>query len=209
VAWLVCLSFGLLFAAPATADSWDDIVTVSALQDGASFLSDDGLLEFSDFSFTAVGFDDAAFDDFLVQPRDSGFRLILGFGDLFGPGSLEMSYSVTASSGLAIDAASIPFLALIEAVGGASPLEVDWEASNGATLFGSSDDTVHFPWPGVSTHFDPEASLLVDQVVTLSKGSGIAKVENAFDTVEVPEAGSGVLLAAGLLGALFARRRAS
>lgn len=198
---------GVMLAAGSASAAWDDdIVSVADLQAGGSFLSDDGTLEFSDFDFTAVGFDDSVFDTFLVQPREQGFRLILGFGDLFGPGSLEMSYTVSAGKSAGIDSASIPFLALIEAVG-ASPLEVGWGASNGASLFGSSDDTVNFPWPGVSTDFDPVGSLMVDQIVTLSRGSGIAKVENAFDVVAVPEAGSGVLLAMGLFAALAGARR--
>ncbi len=196
----------IVSAGPALA-GWDgDIVTVAELQSGASFLSDDGGLEFSDFNFTAVGFDDSAFDTFLVQPREQGFRLILGFGDLFGPGSLEMTYTVSAGKSAGIDSASIPFLALIQAVG-ASPLEVSWDASNGASLFGSSDDTDNFPWPGLSTDFDPVASLMVDQIVSLSVGSGIAKVENAFTTIEVPEAGSGALFAMGIWAALVGSRR--
>ena len=203
----VVAAIAALLSAGAASAAWDgDIVTVAQLQAGGSFLSDDGSLEFSDFHFTAVGFDDSAFDEFLVQPREQGFRLILGFGDLFGPGSLEMTYTVYAGKGTAIDSASIPFLALIEAVG-ASPFEVTWGASNGASLFGSSDDSDNFPWPGVSTTFDPVGSLMVQQIATLSQGSGIAKVENAFKLVDVPEASSGVLLAVGLWAALAGSRR--
>lgn len=211
--WRTCLSLVLVLGIGGTASAgsdWSaDPVRVADLQDGGMLLSGDGLLEFRDFEFTAVGFHDSVFDQYLAEPRDQGFRLLLGLGDPFGPGRLEMRYTVTAAAGFAFDGAGIPFLALLEAIGASPLLEVDWQASNGASLFGTSDDLDHFPWPGVATGFDPATSLTVEQIVTLGGGSGIAKVENAFRLTELPEPGSGVLLAVGLAGALAARQRPS
>ena len=189
--------------------AWDlEILTVQELQDGAGFSSGSGAVAFSDFEFTAIGFDESAFDEYLVQPRDDGFRLILGFGDLFGPGTLAMRYTATAASGLALDGAGIPFLALLEAIGASPLLEVEWSGDNGASLFGSSSNTEDFPWPGVSTRFDPVASVVVEQLITLSGGSGIAKVENSFRVVKVvPEPATAALLALAFVGAVAAGRR--
>jgi hypothetical protein len=211
---MLVLAVGLLAGSTAQATSSSaEVFTLAQLQDGASFLSGDGNLEFSDFGFTAIGFDEAAFDDFIVVQRERGFRMISEYGAGFGPGAIEMTYTVTAGRGLDIDSASIPFLGLFDEMF-EGPLEVAWMASNGASLTGSSDDD-EFPWGGgISTSFDPITSLMVEQVSTLpalQSGSGRAKVENGFtvvdDSIPVPEPASGALLGLGLLVALSARGR--
>ena len=194
----------------ATGGGWGpdpDILTVSDLQAGGSLLSDEGAFRFSDFSFTAIGFDDAAFEQFYVQPIGQGFRLILGFGTLFGPGSLEMTYTVVPTSPVGIDGAAIPRIGLLDEIGADPVASVSWDASNGATMGGMATD--FFGFPGVSVDFDPEPSLVVDQIVGLTGGSGVVKVENTYRVTKLPEPGSGLLLGAGLIAALTAPRRAS
>lgn len=147
----------------------NDLVSIGDLEDGGSLTSGNGLLTFSDFEFTAVGFSDPLLDHFFVQPRDQGLQLLMGLRDPFG--SLEMRYTVTAAEGFAIDEASIPLLLLLKA--GSDPLlEVDWHASNGASLYGSTGDHENFPWPGVSTSFDAVTGLMVEQTITLGDGRG-------------------------------------
>lgn len=197
-------------AAPAWADGLDaNIQTLVELEAGASFDSNDGWFTFSDFDFTAVGFDDSAFDQYLVQPQDRGFKLILGFGDLYGPGSLEMVYTVTTSMSHLIDSAAIPLIALFEGIGVDPLVEVEWDASNGATMSSSATGPPSYPFSGVSVTFDPTLSLIVEQIVTFSNGKGIVKVENQFTQVALPEPGSGLLVGLGLSFAavLTIRRR--
>jgi hypothetical protein len=187
---------------------WDDgLVRLSDLEAGAVFESENGMFSFSDFDFTAVGFDDSALDDYLVAPRDDGFRLLLGFGSPFGPAAaLEMTYKVTTIGPFDLSGASIPFLAVFEAFGGTPLAEVNWMASNGATMSTSTSSGGFLD--DVSTSFAPVGMLMVEQVVSMSGAEAIVKVENAFQKVErVPEPGTGAMIAIAGVTAWFVTRR--
>lgn len=188
---------------------WDDgLVRLSDLQAGAEFESENGAFSFSDFDFTAIGFDEGNLQDYLVAPREDGFRLLLGFGSLFGPDStIEMTYTVTGNGPYGIGGASIPLLWILQNMGGSPLAEVVWEASNGATM---SASTMEGGWlDGVETSFDPVRSLMVRQTVSLTGAVGIVKVENAFDHEHIPEPGTGMLFAAGFGAWILTRRRSA
>jgi hypothetical protein len=155
-----------------------------------------------------MGVDDTVLGDYLLAPRESGFRLLLGFGDSpFAEGnSVDMTYTVTANGPFAISGASIPLFFILNALGPDPLAEVAWQASNGAMLATSVVDGGFIE--GIETSFPPSSVLMVNQVVTLTSGlEAIVKIENAFEPGGVvPEPGTGVLVALALAAGTAARR---
>ena len=207
---LAVAAISLVLAVPAQANRppLNDDLQVSELEAGASFESLNGAFTFSDFDFTAIGFDDSLFEECLVHPDNMGFRLILGFADPFGPGSLEMSYTVTANPGFGIGGVRIPFLGLLNPMGSDPLAAVELTTSNGVMLSGSTTDFTS--WETIFEFFDPEESLRVSELVTLSGGKGTLKLDTDFKPVSgVPEPGTGLMLALGIGAWMALRRRAS
>jgi hypothetical protein len=201
---------GLLLASPAQALGFGhhDLISLSALEDGLSFDSKDGEFTFSDFDFTALDFDESALDIYFIRPIAGGFRLMLGFvHDFFGPGNLEISYTVTANGSNGITQASIPLLGVLDLAPRSDPLlQVDWEGSNGASLYAEATRLGGFP--GVSTDFVSSESIQVEELLSLSGRVGIAKLENTFSSLpsSVPEPTTGALMVTGLMGLVLAGR---
>jgi len=206
----ICLLVGLVLASPAQALSFGshDLLSLSELEDGISFDSKSGEFTFSDFQFTAVDFDERALDIFFVRPIADGFRLMVGFvHDFFGPGDLEIQYTVTVNGPNGIDEAAIPRLGVLDLSPRSSPLlQVFWNGSNGADLYAEATRPGGFD--AVSTEFGAINSFQVDELLSLSGRIGIAKLENTFATgqVAVPEPTTGVLMVVGLLGLAVAGR---
>lgn len=178
-------------------------LTVADLDAGADFASGNGAFVFSDFDFTAIGFDESRFDDFLVNPYSIGFRLILGFTEPFETGSLQMTYTVTGSPG--IGSGRIPFFGMLDPTGTDPFAQVELTTSNGVVLGGSTTDFTS--WQPTEAFFDREGSLLVSQVVTLTGGRGTLKLDNDFNVSKVPEPGTGPMLALGIAAWIALRRR--
>lgn len=207
--WLVAGAIALLLSQAAQADSspMPDL-RVSDLQAGDSFESLSGAFTFSDFEFTAVGFDESLFEEFLVLPSGLGFRIILGFFEPFGPGSLEMSYLVSANNGFDIGSARIPFFGLLDPMGSDPIAGVGLAASNGVALAGTATDFTS--WQSIEAFFDGEHSLRVDEVLDLSGGKGTLKLDNDFNVPKLlPEPATGLMLALGLGAWATVRRRAA
>lgn len=206
----ICLLAGVALASPAQAlgFGFHELISLSGLEDGISFDSKDGEFTFSDFEFTAVDFDERALDIFFVRPIADGFRLMVGFvHDFFGPGDLEIHYTVTANGPNGINEASIPRLGVLDLGPRSTPLlQVYWDGSNGADLYAEATGLGGFD--AVSTDFGSIDSFQVDQLLSLSGRVGIAKLENTFATgqVAVPEPTTGVLIVVGLLGLAVAGR---
>jgi hypothetical protein len=203
----VVVALGLAAGSAEAARDLPGFFRFGDLEAGLEVDSLDGVFTFSDFEFTVSGFDDTYLDDYLLVARESGFRLLLGFGAPFDEvSSVEMTYQVTANGPFAIAGASIPLFWILDAVGPDPLAEVAWQASNGAVLETSVMDGGFID--GVGTTFAPVPALTVSQIVTLSSGlEAIVKIENAFEPVDVvPEPGTGLLVVLALGAGIAARR---
>jgi hypothetical protein len=183
-------------------------VTLDDLNLGTSFDSSDGTLTFAFDPGSVVlnGSLPGDLTDYLVTPLVGGFQVSGPLAALNGSlGGLTLVYQVTADLGLLLDSASLTTTGV--AVGASALGAVGQTLSNGAGLgvivtgFGANVLVD-------GTSFVPAAALAaVTSIQLLALGAGeavvLGSVGQSFTLVAVPEARTGLLLAAGLLGLAF------
>jgi len=183
-------------------------LSLQDLNAGTSFDSSDGTLTFAfdPGSIVLNGSLPGALTDYLVTPIVGGFQVSGPLAALNGSlGGLTLSYQVTPDLGLLIDSASLTMTGV--AVGASALGAVGETLSNGAGLgtvvtgFGANVLVD-------GSSFVPAAALAaVTSIQLLALGAGevvvLGSVGQGFTLVAVPEARTGLLLAAGLLGLAF------
>ncbi len=183
--------------------------TLAQLVNGGSFVSDDGLLTFSDFKVTKTKRLSGNLADYTVTVLGDGFMLTSSefTANTGGLRKFDLSYKVTANQGVITDAS-------MDSVGssttGKIKIEKDIEdllSDEGTFLLnlirsGSSilSDSDSFSAPGVVS-FD------VDEQIRIKKISSLTSVSNHYTVV--PEPAELSLLTAGLAGLTWLGRRRS
>jgi hypothetical protein len=202
---LRCIRFLLAAAVVVALGPAARALTLSDLNAGASFSSTDGTLtfEFDPGSIAVGGVLPADLTQYVVTPVAGGFQVSGPMAAANGGvGGVSLSYDVTPSASLLVDAASLLVTGI--AFGGGAFGTVGETLSNGAGLgafvtgFGVNQLVDSESFAGVAS------ATVVSGLSVLALGMGslvsIQTLQQTFSTVVVPEAQTMLLLGLGLLG---------
>jgi hypothetical protein len=196
----------LLVAVSSGSPAFGSPLTLQDLDDGQSFSSGDGTLQFGGFSITTSGSITSPLSDFEVVVLADGFDVIGAWSAIDGEtGTMRIDYSVTGTLALAEAILSLngsavgPAAEAIvnETVGTVAALQV--YARDGDVLL---EDTVDLGGTILSLDIVKEIQVTGG---SLDGAAQISVITQRFEVV--PEPGTAALLLLGVGGLLLARRR--